>query len=185
MSMSRLSALSTFTGLSEAELQRRADSMGAVATHRVQVLSSLDAALAQGSTSSAAAAQDAYAALSATSLQPHAIEDPVHAYARSDDASGFAPSERVPASAGDLDKAARRALVKLSGFTTTTDTDSTTTSTTTSETSETTDSTDSTNIEFEQLKNEMNKLSQIQTAMSAVLSATHTSAMTIINNIKG
>jgi hypothetical protein len=154
--------------------------MGPVATNRVRLLSSLDAALAQGSTASAAAAQDAYAALSMTSLQPHAIEDPVHAYARSDDAAGFANSDRVPASAGELDKAARRGLAKLSGFA-----DATTTTTDSDSTTDTTDSTDSSNIEFEQLKNEMNKLSQIQTAMSNVLSATHTSAMAIINNIKG
>ena len=45
--------------------------------------------------------------------------------------------------------------------------------------------TSSRNIQFEQLKNEMQKLSQIQTLMSNVLSSIHENAKTAINNIRG
>ena len=44
---------------------------------------------------------------------------------------------------------------------------------------------ESRNIEFEMLKNEMQKLSQMQQAMSNVLNEIHTLAMSAIRSIKG
>ena len=189
--MSRVSSFISFTGLSETELQRRlASTPTTTAASRLTTLSALDAALVQGLPQ--ATTQDAFAALSATTREAHGLEDPLHAFANDTATAGFAAGAPVSPSAAALDAAGKMGVARVSGLVTgfadaATEASTTTTDTDTIDATDATEttSTDSSNIEFEQLKNEMNKLSQMQTAMSNVMTAMHTSAMAIIGNIKG
>lgn len=191
-SSSKLAGLSSLTGLSEAELQARAK---ATATHTIARLSSLDAALvANSSSSSAQATQDAFAALSAGNIEPHLLEDPLTSFRAGGSRLGFAAASSSSSSSSSsttssvltsaqLEAAGRSGAARVKGFVDETESTLATTSDTTAS-GDDTESTDSMNIEFEQLKNELNKLSQMQTAMSNVLNSIHTSAMSIINNLK-
>ncbi len=114
-----LNHLKNMTGLSEAELQRRAEQMVDVKTGKIAALSALDAALVQSSMGQTAT-MASFTAAGSASLDVHTIEDPAHAFTHSQPFAGFAP-EPPPAPAiggpqGQLEKASRAGGKKITGF---------------------------------------------------------------------
>ncbi len=178
--------LSTFTGLSEVELQRRAQEM--VTTGKAKGLSTLDAALLASTTGPKQTTVEAFGAMAAATQQAHALEEPAQVLARAANDVGFAaaattstPSLASANSSAVLDKAATAGAMRVQGFV-----------------GENLDSfsptdlggvsneveTNSRNLDFEQLKTQIQRMSQMQQLMSGVLSSTHETMKSTINNLK-
>ena len=182
-----IQTLSTYTGLNEVELQRRAQELAS--TGKLKNLGALDAALLAASSGTNQSTVNAFESLSAGNQEAHALEEPAQVMARAmTSGAGFAPptttstpSLSAANSPANLDRAATSGMGRVKGFVgeaqslTAADLGGAKTEVDTS----------SRNIQFEQLKNEMQKLSQIQTLMSNVLSSIHENAKTAINNIRG
>jgi hypothetical protein len=112
-------ALSNMSGLSEAELQRRAESLVNVGTGKIDALSALDAALA-GLTTLDKPSMESFTAAGSASLDVHAIDDPVQAYTQQKAMAGFAPEGvQAPSLGGPaamLEKMGKSGASKMNGF---------------------------------------------------------------------
>ena len=178
--------LSTFTGLSEVELQRRAQEM--VSTGKAKGLSALDAALLTTTTGPKQSTVDAFGAMGVSAQTAHALEEPAQVAARSANDVGFAAGPSTTASLTSanspaaLDKAAASGGERVKGFLgenldnglITVDTDALAGDVDNS----------SRTLEFEKMKTEMQKMSQIMQLMSNVLNHSHETAKAAINNVK-
>ncbi|HEY1099640.1 MAG TPA: hypothetical protein VGF99_11965 [Myxococcota bacterium] len=181
-----IQTLTSFTGLSEVELQRRAQEL--VATGKTKGLSALDAALLASTTGPKQATVDAFGQMGAATQSAHVLEEPAQVMARSANDAGFAaapvsatPSLTSAASPAVLDKASTSGSTRVQGFmgealqslgefdvgSLSSDVDSS-----------------SRNIAFEQLKTQMQRIGQIQQLMSNVLNQTNETAKGAINNMK-
>ena len=182
-----IQTLQTYTGMNEVELQKRAQELSS--TGKLKSLQALDAALLAASSGTNQNAVNAFDALSAGNAEPHQLEEPAQVMARSTTSSaGFAPAATTSTpslsaanSPANLDRAATTGLGRIKGFVG----EQQSLSPADLGGAKTEVDTSSRNIQFEQLKNEMQKLSQIQTLMSNVLSSIHENAKTAINNIRG
>jgi hypothetical protein len=108
------------SGLSEAELAKRAEQLVDVKTGRIDALSALDAALVAVSGGGQKATVDSFNALAAATASPHVIEEPSHQYTHGTPKAGFAPEPPQPPSIGGpaatLEKAGKAGASKMSGF---------------------------------------------------------------------
>ncbi len=120
MSQQPLVNLSQMTGLSPAELQRRAEQMVDVKTGTINALKALDAALVANTSTQGKASSDAFAQLAVSSANPHAIDDPAHTFVHGAPQGGYASEPPAPPSIGgplaQLEKAAKAGQKKISGF---------------------------------------------------------------------
>lgn len=181
--------LSSFTGLSEVELAKRAQDL--VSTGKIKSLNLLDAQLLASMSGANTSAQDSISAQAAQSKQPHVLEEPAVTLARSTSDAGFAgaiavstPSLAAANSPAQMDKAASMAGQKMKGFGSSVvdslaglEQDILKTSTTDDGTSR--------ELKFEQIKMQMQRMSEIFTALSNVLSNINETQKTAINNIRG
>lgn len=174
--------LSTFTGLSEVELQRRAQEM--VATGKARGLSALDAALLASTTGPKQTTVDAFGAMGASTQQAHALEEPAQVAGRSANDVGFAPAPSTSASLtsstspANLDRHAQMAMERVKGFI-----DNGLITVDTAALSGDVDDS-SRAVAFEQLKTQMQRMGQIQQLMSNVLNHSNETAKAAINNLK-
>jgi hypothetical protein len=115
MSQTSLQNLSQMSGLSPAELARRAEQLVDAKTGKINVLSALDAALV-----STANVQTSFAALGATTASPHVMDDPTHVYSHAEPMGGFAPEAPKPPQIGgpvaQLEKASREGQKRMQAF---------------------------------------------------------------------
>jgi hypothetical protein len=180
-----IQSLSTFTGLSEVELQKRAQEF--VAAGKVKGLSALEEALVATTTGPKQSTVEAYGAMTAASTQSaHALEEPAQVLARGGADAGFAAAPATASaslvsasSSASLDKAAANGSARVKGF---------------GEALSKAESelniaggdidTSSRDLVFEQLKMQTQKMSQIFQLNSNVLSSTHENSKTIIGNLK-
>ena len=184
---SSIQTLQTYTGMNEVELQRRAQELQS--SGKLKSLGALDAALLAATSGTNQNTVNAFDALSAGNAEPHALEEPAQVMARASTTSaGFAPATTTSTpslaaanSPANLDKAASAGMGRVKGFVgeqeaafkeglASASTDS---------------ASSSRNIEFEKMKMQMQKLSEMQTLMSNVLSSIHENAKAAINNIRG
>ena len=119
MSVNNLANLSQMTGLSQAELAKRAEQLVDAKTGKVSALSALDAALAQALLGSGPT-MESFTAAGAASARPHTIDEPVQAFSHAQPMAGFAPEAPAPPSIGGpaalLEKAAKLGAGRISGF---------------------------------------------------------------------
>jgi hypothetical protein len=178
-----IQSLSTFTGLSEVELQKRAQEF--VAAGKVKGLSALEEALVATTTGPKQSTVEAFGAMTAASTQSaHALEEPAQVLTRGGADAGFAAAPATASaslvsasSSASLDKAAANGSARLKGFGE---------AVSKSELNTAGGDIDMSSREmlFEQLKNQMQKMNQIFQLNSNVLSSTHETAKTAINNLK-
>lgn len=187
MSQSPVRLLSSMSKLPEAELQKRLESLKDPRTGKVRALSTLDAALVGSAGGMKQTTIDAYDAMQARAQTSHVIEQPTQAYTRGTPASGYAQGDDVKPTpqlgnllAGAGKEAAKRAQSSgmLGGF------DADTLKLPDMPEMQTEMDSDSRQMMFEQLKNQMNKISQAFQMMTNTLQAMHEQAMTAIRNAK-
>lgn len=115
-----LNNLSQKTGLSSAELQKRAEGMVDVKTGKIPLLSALDAALVANTATASKSTSDAFAAMGAQTASPHTIDDPSHVFTHGAPQGGYAPEAPAPPSIGGplalLEKAAKTGVSRMAGF---------------------------------------------------------------------
>jgi hypothetical protein len=115
-----LNNLSQKTGLSSAELQKRAEGMVDVKTGKIPLLSALDAALVANTATASKSSSDAFAAMGAQSANPHTIDEPSHVFTHGAPQGGYAPEAPAPPSIGGplalLEKAAKTGASRMAGF---------------------------------------------------------------------
>ena len=115
-------ALSNMSGLSDAELQKRAQSLVDVKTGKISALSALDAALADATNvSGGQAAMANFTAAGSMSIDVHAIDDPLSAFNNGNKAmDGFAgeppPPPQIGGPQAQLEKASKSGAKKMTGF---------------------------------------------------------------------
>jgi hypothetical protein len=180
-----IQSLSTFTGLSEVELQKRAQEF--VAAGKVKGLSALEEALVATTTGPKQSTVEAFGAMTAASTQSaHALEEPAQVLARGGADAGFAAAPATASlvsasSSASLDKAAANGSARVKGFG-----EAVSKSVSNDELNIAGGDIDSSSrsLMFEQLKMQMQKMSQIFQLNSNVLSSTHETAKTAINNLK-
>lgn len=182
MSQSPVRLLSSMSRLPEAELKQRLEQLKDPSTGKVRALSHLDAALVGATGGMKQTTIDAYDAMQARAQTSHVIEQPTQAFTRAAPAAGYAAGEEIKntpqlgnmlASAGK--SAAKRA--QAAGAFLELESDKL-------KNMEQTYDSDSRQMMFEQLKNEMNKISQAFQLMTNTLQAMHEQAMTAIRNSK-
>ena len=188
MSQSPVRLLSSMSKLPEAELQRRLESLKDPRTGKVNALSTLDAALVGSAGGMKQTTIDAYDAMQARAQTSHVIEQPTQAYTRAAPAAGYAPGDDVKptpqlgnllASAGkEAAKRAQSSGMLDGGF------DAGSFTLPDMPAMQSTMDSDSRQMLFEQLKNEMNKISQAAQMMTNTMNAMHEQAMTAIRNSK-
>jgi hypothetical protein len=181
-----ISQLSSFTGLSETELARRAQDL--VSTGRIRGLNALDAALVEAQAGGAGAA-DPFSAAAAASKQPHVLEEPATSLTKTAE-KGFAAA---PATASlqaanapaVLDRAAQTGSQKIKGF-------GVFDMLGAQEAglqqmvlaAQNGGDTASRELMFEQIKLQMQRISEAYQMISNTMSATNDQAKTAINNLK-
>ena len=115
-----LGNLSQMTGMSPAELARRAEGLVDAKTGKIAALSALDAALVANTSTAGKSAADAFAAMGAATANPHAIEEPSHVFTHGAPQGGYAPEPPAPPSIGGplalLEKSAKSGASRMSGF---------------------------------------------------------------------
>ncbi len=184
--------LSSFTGLSEVELAKRAQDL--VSTGKINSLNLLDAQLLASMSGGNANAQDAISTTAAATKQAHVMEEPAQTLARTTSDAGFSgaiavstPSLAAANSPGQMDKAASTGGQKMKGFMN--ESRSIVDSLANSEAdilkSSTTDDGTSRDAKFEKIKLQMQRMSEIFTALSNVLSSINETQKTAISNIRG
>lgn len=180
--------LSTFTGLSETELAKRAQDM--VAAGKLTGLKALDAALVQGAMSTNQGAAAAMTAGGAQSAKPHVLEEPqqVLAHSIASQGDGFAsaasvatPSLASAASSASLDKAAASGTAKVKGMVTGV---ADLLSQQMGEVELQAKGADSSTIAFEKLKIQMQRISEAFQMVTNVLNQTNDTSKSIINNVR-
>lgn len=182
MSQSPVRLLSSMSRLPEAELQRRLEQLKDPSTGKVRALSTLDAALVGSTGGMKQTTIDAYDAMQARAQTSHVIESPSQAFTRAAPAAGYAAGEELQNTPqlGNLLTSAGKAAAKraqasgaLADFEPERLRDA-----------EQTMDADSRQMMFEQLKNQMNRISQAFQLMTNTLQTMHEQAMTAIRNSK-
>lgn len=186
MSQSPVRLLSSMSRLPEAELTRRIAELKDPSTGKVKALSTLDAALVQSAGGMKQSTLAAYDSLSTRAQTSHVIEEPAQAFTRTQSQAGYAegPVEKPsPQLKNVLDaagkagaKRAQSAAQQWSAFDGPSASDL-------ARTGGQVDA-DSRQMLFEQLKNEMNKITQTTQMITNTLNAMHEQAMTAIRNSK-
>lgn len=206
-----ISSLSTFTGLSETELAKRAQEM-VDGSGKIRGLSALDAALVAASAGGAPQGGSAVLdAAAAATYVPHTMEEPIHTVNYPSSGNGVASdnvSPMAPVTPEVLDRAAKNVVKRMqalatpvaaSGITGATVTGGAGAKPTVTGSAATDTSTgspvdggggsssfqpDSSNLMFEQLKLQVQRQSEIHNAITNVLSAMHGQAMEAVRNVK-
>lgn len=115
-----LNNLSQMTGMSPAELARRAEGLVDAKTGKIAALSALDAALVANIAGSGRNAAESFTAQGAQSANPHSIDDPAHTYTHGAPQGGYAPEPPAAPSIGgplaQLEKAAKSGAQRMAGF---------------------------------------------------------------------
>jgi len=189
--------LSSMTKLPEAELSERLQALKDPKTGAVKGLRALDAALATAGTGSAPSAAEAFTPGGSRSQTAHVIEAPADAFMRTHVPAGYAPGEdmgRVPSVKGFLEKASAGGVKRAqsagvgnmdavaAGFQRMmTDTAAKIRAT---KNAPNDGSEMSKQLQFEQIKQQMQKISEIQDMLSNVLKLMHEQGMTAIRNAK-
>jgi hypothetical protein len=180
-----ISQLSTFTGLSETELARRAQDL--VSTGKIRGLNALDAALVAAQAGGAGAA-DPFSASAAQSQQPHVIEEPAQSMTRTPDAGfGAAPASaslQAPNSPAVLDRAEKTGMAKIRGFGVLEAMAGQQDEMKKLVEQARTGDPASRDLMFEQLKMQMQRMSESFQMISNVLATENEKARTAINNLK-
>ncbi len=183
MSQSNVRLLSSMSKLPEAELTRRLEQLKDPATGKVRGLSTLQAALVQSAGGMKQATLDAYGSLSTRAQTSHVIEDPAQAFTRAtSSSSGYAAgvlAQNTPSLKNTLDAAGKSAAKRAQGSALL---DAPKASDIAKQEGQM--DADSRQMLFEQLKNEMNKISQATQMMTNTLNAMHEQAMAAIRNSK-
>jgi len=181
-----ISQLSSFTGLSETELARRAQDL--VSTGKIRGLNALDAALVEAQAGGAGAA-DPFSAAAAASKQAHVLEEPATSMARTSD-KGFAATPAVASlqaasSPAVLDPASQTGQQKIKGFGVF-DTLAGQEGNLQKMIMDAQNGGDagSRDLMFEQIKLQMQRISESFQMLSNVLAATNDQAKAAINNLK-
>ncbi len=182
---SSISQLSSFTGLSEVELARRAQDL--VATGKIKGLNALDAALVEAQAGGAGAA-DPFSAAAAQSQQPHVLEEPAQSMVRTPE-RGFAAapataSLQAPNSPAVLDRAEKTGMAKIRGFGVMEALAGQQDDMKKLVEQARTGDAASRDLMFEQLKMQMQRMSESFQMISNVLSTTNDTAKAAINNLK-
>lgn len=192
MSQSNVRLLSSMSKLPEAELARRLDQLKDPSTGKVRGLSALDAALAGSAAGVKQTTLDAYDALSSRAQTSHVIEDPSHAVVRASVTTGYADNavEKASPQMKNVLDAASKSGVKRAQQSGLLNDDGLDPSVLrlpdqrpSSNAGEPADA-DSRQMLFEQMKNEMNKISQITQMITNTMNTMHDQAMAAIRNSK-
>ena len=192
-----MGVLSQMTNLPQAELSKAVQNLKDPKTGTISGLRQLDAALAAAGTGSAPTAAEAYTPAGSRSQTSHVIEDPAAAFTRTHVPTGYAPGEdmgRVPSVAAFLEKTSD-AGVKRAQSAGVTNMDAVaagfqrmmqTTKQKIQDASGKGKPQDemSKQLQFEQIKMQMQKISEIQDMLSNVLKMMNEQAMTAIRNAK-
>ena len=180
-----ISQLSSFTGLSEVELARRAQDL--VATGKIKGLNALDAALVDAQAGGAGAA-DPFSAAAAQSKQAHALEEPAHSMTRTSEkgfaAAPAAASLQAPNSPAVLDRAEKTGMAKVRGFGVLEALSGQQADMQKLVEQAKTGDAASRDLMFEQLKMQMQRISESFQMVSNVLSSENDTAKTAINNLR-
>jgi len=196
--MSSIKTLSSFTGMSEVELQRRAAELAN--TGKLTGLSQLEKALLAQTQGPKQTTADAFAAMGAGNAEPHVIEEPAAVMGRPQTtAAGFAPSTQAaglqaPNSPAVLDAAAATGTDRMNGFFSVKQAQAKGKSPFELMNQMMTDidlsgingggDAGSRELAFEQLKIQMQRISQGMQALSNTLSQSHETAKAAINNLR-
>jgi hypothetical protein len=118
---SSVHTLSTMTGLSEAELQRRAQEL--VSSGRIKGLTALEQQLVAQTTGPKQSTVEAFQAMGVGNAEPHALEEPAQVLGQLQTEGGFAPSPKATTagmtaqtSPAALDAAAAAGQARMTGF---------------------------------------------------------------------
>ncbi len=193
---SSVHTLSNMTGLSEAELQRRAQEL--VSSGRIKGLTALEQQLVAQTTGPKQSTVEAFQAMGVGNAEPHCLEEPAQVLGLLQSDAGFAPAAMTttagmsaPTSPAALDAAAAAGHARLSGFFAAGKKDSLGSAfdvinrmiaevklpgTGGDETSR--------NIAFEQLKIQMNRIQESMNLLTNTLSQANDTAKTAINNLR-
>jgi hypothetical protein len=186
-----IQGLSSFTGMSEVELAKRAQEL--VSSGKVQALSLLDAQLLASMGAGNLSAQDQISAAAAQTQQPHVLEEPAITMTRTSTTGGFAtaqaqatPDLAAANSPAQLDKAAQAAGTKMTGFAKeqTSLMDSLHNSQQDILKMLNTDDGTSRDVKMEMIKTKMQQMTQMFTLISNVLSNVHDTQKTAIGNLR-
>lgn len=187
MSQSNVRLLSSMSKLPEAELTRRLEQLKDPQTGKVRGLGALQAALVQSAGGMKQATLDAYGSLSTRAQTSHVIEDPAQAFTRATaSSSGYAAgveAQNTPSLKNALDAAGKSAAKRAQGSALLDPSLDAPKASDIAKQEGQMDA-DSRQMLFEQLKNEMNKISQATQMMTNTLNAMHEQAMAAIRNSK-
>lgn len=206
MSSSGAKSLAQMTGLSEAQISKEAAKVAESTKGRIAELQRLEAWLARTTQSISSKTTSAFQALSTTAVDAHPLEEALHAFTRRDDATGYAAAAprptTAPVTAATLEASAKdgahkmqlasKALVAaaekgVKGFAVPPggDANAQLQDIVSSSGAQGVDGDpDSRNLIFEQLKDTMQKISQLTTLISNVYATMHEQGMTAIRNAK-
>ena len=187
MSSSTVGNLSTMTGLTEAELARRADKL-VDSSGGIKSLSALDAVLLRAASGTNQQVVASFQTLSMTTAQDaHVIEDPSKAFQRDFAAqAGFSTAalERAtPQPGAVLDRGSKSGLAKIgkSGL----DDDATSLAfPNVDPASPSSSDVNSRDLQLEALKNQMSRITEMTTLISGVMNSDNGVQKDIINNVK-
>ncbi len=199
--------LSHMTGMSEVELQKRAQDL--VATGKVKGLSALEQQLVVQTTGPKQSTVEAFQAMGVGNAEPHALEEPAQVLGHATANAGFAPSPTATTagmtsavSPAALDAAASSGQQRMNGFFSVSSGVVSSGGGSTGKapanafdalnkmisevdlTAAQSGDAGSREMAFEQLKLQMQRISQGMTALTNTLNANNEAAKTAINNLK-
>jgi hypothetical protein len=194
---SSVQTLSTMTGMSEVELQKRAQEM--VAAGKVKGLSALEQQLVVQTTGPKQSTVEAFQAMGVGNAEPHALEEPAQVLGHLQTEAGFAPSPATTTagmtsqmSPAALDAAAAAGQQRMSGFFTVGKKDGL--GSAFESINKMISEVDIAGIQggdegsrelaFEKLKLQMQRISQGMQALTNTLNQNHETAKTAINNLR-
>ncbi len=208
--MSDTKLLATMTGLSEAQVAREASRLVETKGGKISELARLDAWLLRTQQGANTKTVDAFQALAAAAIEAHPMEDVSHAFNRGAGSAGYPttePTKMGPDVGTHLEKAAREASHKVEMSALAFEAASSTgargfTASTGSKTGQAFPQNtlpagapeldqqqgkldaDSKSLMFEKLKDEMQKISQMNEMILNVYAAMHEQGMTALRNVK-
>lgn len=119
MTVNNLGNLSQMTGLSQAELAKKAEALVDTKTGKISALAALEAALVDAA-SAGKTNMESFTAAGSASPSPHAIDEPMHEYTHGVPMEGFAPEPPAAPSIGGpaalLERSAKLGAGRVSGF---------------------------------------------------------------------
>ena len=172
-----VSSLSSYTGLSEAELlaktQGLIDSSG-----KIRGLVALDAALISASAGGVSSGTSTIDPTAAATYLPHTLEEPLQTLPYQTSSAGFAEEQSsvAPITSELLDNAAKSGSKKLKA--------ASVAAQAAGDPADNAAAMNSSAMQFEMIKHEMQKMSTAQNAITNVLTAMHNQAMDAIRNAK-